>query len=116
MRTRTISTQTTLEPYGLVRITGTVARNPFHTFEERQFEPAWIVNDLTVVGADGETIQGWTRQGEKNVYVCTLDQFEVDQCEEVLVDKYTDDELSVADRMVDEAIERGREYKHMAYA
>lgn len=116
MSRRNISTQTTLTDHGLVRLSGTIGRNPHYTFEDRQFEPAWIVDGLTAIDADGNTIQGWEMQGERRVFICSLEQCEVDQCEQVLIDKYLEDESSIADRMVDDAIQRGMEYKHRAYA
>lgn len=107
MKKRAISTQTTLEPYGLVRISGVVARNPYHTFEERQFESEFEVSDLRVMTAD-EVLHSPT--------CCQFEQWEVEKCEEVLVEKFIEDEQAYQDALIDEAVERGKAYKHLAYA
>ena len=107
MKKRTVSTQTILEPYGLVRISGVVARNPYHTFEERQFEPQFEVSDLRVITAE-EVLHSPT--------CCGFEQWEVEKCEEVLIEKFIEDEGAYQDTLIDEAVERGKEYKHLAYA
>ena len=107
MKNRSISTKTTLEPYGLVRISGIVARNPYHSHEERQFEPAFEVRELRVESAD-EVLHSPT--------YCDFEQWAVEACEEILIEKFLEDEGFEQDRLIDEAIERGKEYKHLAYA
>lgn len=112
---RTISTTTILEPYGLVTISGQISRNPYHTFEERQFEPPFIVEQLKVTD-ETETIHGRTVKDEVAVTVCGLEQLEVELCEEILTEKYIEEEQVYKDTLIDEVIERGREYRHLAYS
>lgn len=121
---RFISTQTTLEPYGLVRISGEVAKNPdFDGYQQEPHEQPFYVRDLKVVTASGEVLQGHDenavsgRDGQPAyVTICGLEPFEIEKCEEVLIEKFTDEEASTLDYLIDEAIERGREYARNAYA
>lgn len=108
------STQTTIEPFGLVTISGTVKRNGYYTAGEPD-EPPYYIENL-IVTADGETIQGWKTEDGKRRFVCSLEQWQIDNCEEVLIDKFIGDEKAYKDTLIDEAIERGKEYKHFAYA
>jgi hypothetical protein len=106
MKNRHISTRTTLEPYGLVRISGTVARNPFYTFEERQFEPLYDIQNLRVE-IKNEVLHSPT--------CCQFEQWEIEKCEEVLIEKFVENEGFEQDSLIDEMIERGRELAHRAY-
>lgn len=108
MKNRSISTKTILDPYGLVRVSGEVSRNPFYTHEERQFEPAFEVSDLHVIDAEGEVLQSPT--------CCRFEEWEVEKCHEVLIEKFLEDEGFESDRLINEAIESGQLYKHLAYA
>ena len=108
MKNRTVCTSTTLGPYGLVRISGEVRRNPHHTFEERQFEPAFDVRGLQVVAEDGEVLHGKKAAEIGRFLYCGLDQIEVEKCEEILIEKFIDDEGSEQDFLLDEALERNR--------
>ena len=108
MKNRHVSTSTILEPYGLVRISGEVSRNPYHTFEERQFEPEFDVSGLRVIAADGEILQAPT--------CCQFEQWEIEKCREVLIEKFLDDEQAYKDALIDEAIERTRSFARNAYA
>lgn len=116
MKKQHISTTTILEPYGLVRISGEVSRNPFYTFEERQFEPPFGIRDLQVIAADGEVLQGREQRGEKVFRVYGLDDIEVQKAEEVLIEKFAENEGFESDRLINEAIESGRLYRHLAYS
>lgn len=116
MKKRTISTQTTLEAHGLVRISGKVSRNPYHTFEERQFEPQFDIQDLQVIAADGEVLQGREQRGEATFRVYGLDDCEIEKCEEILIQKFLGEEGLEQDRRIDEMIESGRQYASRAYA
>lgn len=116
MKKRTISTSTILEPYGLVRISGEAGRNPFYNFEERQFEPEFEISGLRVVDAQGKVLQGRIEPAKGATYIhCGLDQYEVEKCEEVLIEKFLDDEQAYQDTLIDEAIQRGRELARHAY-
>jgi len=48
--------------------------------------------------------------------VCGLEQSEVEKCEEVLIEKFVEEEGFERDALVDEAISSGRFYRHLAYA
>lgn len=115
MKKRTVSTSTVLEPYGLVRIWGEVSRNPHHTFEERQFEPKFDVRELHVIKADGEVLQGYDVRNQKLFHVCSLDDCEVEKCEEILIEKFLEDEGFEQDARIDEMIESGKQYARRAY-
>ncbi len=116
MKNRSISTKTILDPYGLVRVSGEVSRNPFYAHEERQFEPAFEVSDLHVFAEDGECLHGKRATEIGRFLYCGLDDIEVEKCHEVLIEKFLEDEGFESDRLIDEAIESGRQYKHLAYA
>lgn len=117
MTPRFISTQTTLEPFGLVRITGYVQKDKDYDPEtEGPAGSPFYISDLTVTTEKGETVQGWTRYlGGRRVYVCSLENWQVENCHDVLIDKYQDNEQARAEYLIDEAIERGREVAHYAY-
>lgn len=106
---RFISTSTILEPYGLVRISGEVEKNAdFDGWQQEPGEQPFYVRNLKVIGLKGLS-------GTGNI-TDDLEPFEIQKCEEVLIEKFTDDEGSALDYMIDEAIERGREYARKAYA
>ena len=115
MKKQHISIRTTLEPYGLVHISGDVSRNVYHA-SEPEFEPPFDVFHLRVVTRDGEVLQGRKEQGKQVFNVCSLDQIEVEKCEEVLIDKYREEEGFERDYLINEVIDSGRLYKHRAYA
>jgi len=107
MKKQHISVRTTLEPYGLVRISGDVSRNVYHA-SDPEYEPAFDVFHLRVVTRDGEVLQGRKEQGKKVFNVCGLEQSEVEKCEEVLIEKFVEEEGFERDALVDEAISSGR--------
>ncbi len=106
---RFISTQTALEPYGLIRISGEVEKNPdFDGYQQEPGEAPFYVRNLKVIGLKGLS-------GTGNI-TDDLEPFEIEKCEEVLIEKFTDEEAGALDYLIDEAIERGREYARNAYA
>lgn len=105
---RAISVKTVLPPYGLVTISGEVARDrDFDPITEGCTASPFAVYDLKVIESPLHN---------RNDITNDLDDYEAKKCTEVLIEKFIDDEQSYQDTLVDEAIERGREYKHLAYA
>lgn len=101
---RFISTTTILGPYGLVRISGEVSRNPDHDgYQQEPYEPLFDVDGIEV------QIPGIHLEMK-------LEDFDMEKIREVLIEKFLDDEGFEADRLIDEAIESGRQYRHFAYA
>ena len=120
MRKRFISIQTILEPYGLVTISGEVTRsNSADAETEGLMYSPFDVSDLTVK-TESEILQGWTtieiKGTERRVYRCSLENYEIEICQETLFEKFAEDDQDYNNALIDEAIERGREYKHFAYA
>ncbi len=117
---RFISTKTVLPPYGLVTISGEVSRirDADAETEGIMYSP-FDVSDLSV-RTDTEILQGWMMiqfQGsERKAYRCALENPEIEKCYEVLIEKYIDEEQAYKDTLIDEMIERGREYARNAYA
>lgn len=109
------TTQTTIDPHGLVTISGNVKRNGFYAAGEPD-EPPYYIENLTITDSNGNTLQGKKIENGKCYNVCSLDQWQIDNCEEVLIEKFTDEEASALDYLIDEAIERGRECARNAYA
>jgi len=105
MKPSAIATRTTLSDYGLVTITGNVMRDrDFDPITEGCTGSPWHITGLRVADADGADITD------------DLDQYDTEKVEETLVDQFEEQEWYSKERMIDEAIERGREYKHRAYA
>lgn len=105
MKPIAIATRTTLSDYGLVTITGNVSRDKeYDPITEGCTGSPWHITSLRVADADGADLTD------------DLDNYETEQAEECLIETFQDQEMSVLDRMVDEAIQRGIEYKHRAYA
>lgn len=105
MKPSAISIRTTLSDYGLVTITGNVSRDKdFDPITEGCAGSPWHITGLRVADAEGADLTD------------DLDNYETEQAEECLIERFQDEEISVLDRMVDEAIQRGQQYKHMAYA
>ena len=108
MKKRTVSTQTTLEPYGLVRISGEVAKDKdFCPHTEGILGSPFDVQNLIVCEMG---FAGWTDITDE------LDRLEIEKCEEVLIEKFLDDEQAYKDALIDEAIERTRSFARNAYA
>lgn len=105
MRIRTISIRTTLAERGLVIISGNVSRDrDYDPITEGCTGSPWCITGLLVTDADNEDITD------------DLDRYDTEKAEECLIDKYQEEEGFDADRLIDEAVQRGREYKHLAYS
>ena len=69
---------------------------------------------------ENEILQGWTtielNGAERKAYRCSLEDYEIEICQEALFEKFAEDDQSYNDTLIDEMIERGRQYKHLAYA
>ena len=105
MKKRFISTTTVLDPYGLVRISGEVARDrDYDPITEGCTGSPFDVSSLAVVDETGEDI------------TISLNRMEIENMETVLIDLYCDEEQAYKDYLIDEMIERGREYARNAYA
>lgn len=105
MKPSAIATRTTLSEYGLVTITGNVMRDKdFDPITEGCTGSPWHITSLRVTDAEGADITD------------DLDAYDTEKVEETLVDQFEEQEWYSTERLLDEAIERGREYKHRAYA
>ena len=105
MKKRFISTTTVLDPYGLVRVSGEVARDrDYDPITEGCTGSPFDVSSLAVVDETGEDI------------TISLNRMEIENMETVLIDLYCDEEQAYKDYLIDEMIERGREYARNAYA
>lgn len=104
MKKRHISTKTVIEPFGLVTISGEVARNPdFDGYQQELGEPPFDIYNLTV------TVSGIHLDA-------TLEDIGIDTLQDILIEKFIDDEQAYQDTLIDEAIERGKEFARNAYA
>jgi hypothetical protein len=102
---RTISIRTTLSKRGLVTINNKVNHDKhYDPITKRCTGSPWWIVSLLVTDTDSNDITG------------DLDDYETEKAEECLIDKYQEEQGTALDRLVDEAIERGKEYKHRAYA
>lgn len=108
MQKRFISTTTVLPPYGLVRISGEVARDKdYDPITEGCTGSPFDVYNLKVIESPLHNCADVTAE---------LDSFQIEKCTGVLIEKFLDDEGFETDRLIDEAIESGRQYRHLAYA
>lgn len=108
MKKRFISTTTVLDPYGLVRVSGEVAR-------DRDYDP--ITEGCTGSPFDVSSLKVIESPlHNRNDVTAELDIFQIEKCYEVLIEKYIDEEQAYKDTLIDEMIERGREYARNAYA
>lgn len=107
MKKRHVFTGTVLTDYGFVHITGDVARDKdYDPHTEGIAGSPFDVYNLKVHAKD----EDW-----KDI-VDELEPFEIEKCYEVLIEKFLEDEGFERDRLIDEAIERTRSFRHLAYS
>lgn len=98
-----ITVKIDLQPYGKVQISGEVKQD---LWADRETEGAayspFDVRGLKVVDEDGEVLQGSYEKDGKKYQACSLDQVEVEMCEDALIDKYIDGDSAKADYLNDE--------------
>ena len=105
MKKRHVSAQTVFGEYGAIRISATVYANPdFDGWQQNQDEPPHIVEGFKAIDRDGLNITD---------DLCPL---ETQVLEEALCEKYVEEKAADMDYLIEEQIERGRQFAPLAYA
>lgn len=99
--------KTTLEEHGLIWAAASISHNPDFDPMTEPGEPAYNLDGFEIFKMEN---------GKRIVITSHLNRWEREQIEDTLIEKFVEDRAETHDYLIDEAIQRGREYARNAYA